>query len=360
MMRIALACVLVVAPTLAFSFLAPGGPVRTSLAIPMKEIEGRVHFPVSTRVAKAQQEFDRGVFQLHCLWHADAAQSFRRAAILDPNCAMAWWGLAMSSSERSSARRCIACARQRMAHASKREQMHIDAIHRWLHATTSRDQAAREVAAAYARIAQAFPEDVESRAFYARMLFQHGEALGNPYREIEQTLASVFSQAPEHPSRHYRMAWQPWPAPHWALKDIAGTAHALSDYRGKVVIVILFLGHGCLHCVEQIQAFAPLTEKFRAAGVSLVGVSTETDEELRAALQSHGRFPFPLVANPKLDVFKAYYAFDGSRKLPMHGTYLIDGEGMICWQDISYGPYMFPEQLLQQAVNGPSLAQRSP
>ena len=34
-------------------------------------------------------------------------------------------------------------------------------------------------------------------------------------------------------------------------------------YSGKPVLVVFYLGFGCLHCVEQLQAFHPMADEFR-------------------------------------------------------------------------------------------------
>ena len=56
-----------------------------------------------------------------------------------------------------------------------------------------------------------------------------------------------------------------------------------------------------------------------------------------------------MVANPELDVFKAYRAFDDFEDLALHGTYLIDEKGSILWHDISYEPFMEVEWLLDES-----------
>ena len=51
----------------------------------------------------------------------------------------------------------------------------------------------------------------------------------------------------------------------------------------------------------------------------------------------------------KLEIFKKYRCFDDFEKLTMHGTFLIDGDGMVRWQDISYEPFMNPDFVLKEA-----------
>ena len=63
---------------------------------------GKVHFPVSTSMPLAQQLFDQGIGQLHGFWYLEAERSFRQVAALDPDCAMAYWGMAMANVDNES------------------------------------------------------------------------------------------------------------------------------------------------------------------------------------------------------------------------------------------------------------------
>jgi len=55
---------------------------------------GDLHHPASTNNAQAQQFFDQGLRQIYAFNHDEAARSFQRAADLDPQLAMAYWGVA--------------------------------------------------------------------------------------------------------------------------------------------------------------------------------------------------------------------------------------------------------------------------
>src|ERR1700736_3359467 len=58
---------------------------------------GSVQFPVTTKGDLAQRFFTQGVGQLHGFWYFEAERSFRQVAALDPECAMAYWGMAMAN-----------------------------------------------------------------------------------------------------------------------------------------------------------------------------------------------------------------------------------------------------------------------
>ena len=147
--------------------------------------------------------------------------------------------------------------------------------------------------------------------------------------------------------------WKPAPAFPWKLHDSTGKCHSLADYQGRPVLVVFYLGFGCLHCVEQLQALAPKVDAFREAGLEIVAISTESKPELAKALAAYEKggdaIPFPLLADSKLATFQAYRAYDDFEKIPLHGTFLVDVSGYIRWQDVSHEPFTKIDFLLKEA-----------
>lgn len=145
--------------------------------------------------------------------------------------------------------------------------------------------------------------------------------------------------------------WQPSPAAAWTLKDVENHDHSLAEYHGKPVIVLFFLGHGCLHCAQQVQAFGSAAKDFADAGIQLIAISSDDAAGLRQSIASYngGEIPFPLVADQSLDTFKAYRCYDDFEQQPLHGTFFIDGSGLVRWQDISFEPFKDTKFLLGEA-----------
>jgi tetratricopeptide (TPR) repeat protein len=56
---------------------------------------GNHTFPVTTNSKEAQRSFDRGLTLAYSFGHYAAEQEFRRALAADPNCGMAYWGIAL-------------------------------------------------------------------------------------------------------------------------------------------------------------------------------------------------------------------------------------------------------------------------
>ncbi len=146
--------------------------------------------------------------------------------------------------------------------------------------------------------------------------------------------------------------WSPSPAIDWSLPTPGEKTISLSEYRGKPVIVIFYLGAGCLHCVEQLQKFVPRVNDFQQAGISIVGISTEDLPSLTTAVTNFSKdkpFPIPLAADPEFKIFKAYRAYDDFEKVPLHATFLIDGTGHVRWQDISFEPFQDVDFVLNES-----------
>jgi len=146
--------------------------------------------------------------------------------------------------------------------------------------------------------------------------------------------------------------WRSESAPSWRLSTGEGRSIGLSDFRGKPVVVLFYLGHGCAHCIRQLNAFAPMTKEFEAQGIALLAVSTDNAAGLAKTMaqsKEQGGFPFPLVADPNLNVFREYRCYDDFEKKPLHGAFLIDADGKVRWWDISYDPFEDPSFLLKEA-----------
>ncbi|MFP6613775.1 MAG: redoxin domain-containing protein [Pirellulales bacterium] len=147
--------------------------------------------------------------------------------------------------------------------------------------------------------------------------------------------------------------WQPSPAADWELPGADGKKRSLKQYTdaGKPVVVIFYLGFGCLHCAEQLQTFAPMMKQFNESGIELAAISTDDMSGLKESIENYdeGVLPIPLVADAELDVFKAYRAYDDFERQPLHGTFLVAPDGLVLWQDISYQPFMDAKFLLNEA-----------
>ncbi len=148
--------------------------------------------------------------------------------------------------------------------------------------------------------------------------------------------------------------WSPPKAPGFRLTNADHVNSSLGSLTERPVLLIFYLGRGCTHCMEQLNAFAPAYQKYKDAGIDIVAISTDSvtglNETLQHAEGGKSPFPFPLYSDEMLHTFKKYRAYDDFEKKPLHGTFLIDTSQHIRWQNISFEPFMHPDWMLEESI----------
>tara|TARA_R110002096_G_scaffold116864_1_gene253307 strand:- start:5008 stop:6900 length:1893 start_codon:yes stop_codon:yes gene_type:complete len=143
------------------------------------------------------------------------------------------------------------------------------------------------------------------------------------------------------------------PAKNFTLPDWQNNNLSLSSWQGRPLVVIFFLGGGCLHCVEQLTAFSPWNERFEDAGIDILAVSTDPVEILSHTLSFEENpdesFPIPVVSDDSQKVFREWKVIDEFDQRAIHGTFLINPKGNIIWEEKGNTPYMHPDYLLYEA-----------
>src|SRR5262245_9403895 len=210
-------------------------------AVPIFDQLGDHHMAVTTSNTVAQRYFDQGIRLVYGFNHDEAERAFREAARLDPNCAMAWWGVAYAlgpninlplDSERNlRALDAVARAKTLLSHASPKERDYIEAIAVRYSAdqTADRAQLDRRFVDAMRVLHATYPDDLDAATFYAESMmnlkpWKYWTADGKPQEGTEnilQVLESVRLRNPEHTgaNQYYIHAVEASPEPQKALQS---------------------------------------------------------------------------------------------------------------------------------------------
>jgi len=206
-----------VGPALAACLLAGCGrrpPVEASAVHPV----GTVDFPVGCSAA-AQVEFNLAVALLHHMTYPQARDGFRRVAVLDPGCAMAQWGIAMTLFQPLWPTRPAPAALQQgwdavqraesLGAPTERERRFIGAAEAFFREPTSSDYWLRihRWAEAEQAVYAADPDDPEAASLYALALLAIAPTDSAPRARADQAaeiLLRVYARYPGHPgAMHY-------------------------------------------------------------------------------------------------------------------------------------------------------------
>ena len=188
--------------------------------------EGRVHHPVTTNNPEAQQFFDQGLTLIYAFNHDAAYWSFQKASQLDPQLAMAYWGMALSlgqninidiDDERERIANNLIKKALALAEASNitdSEKAYIDALNQRYsdNPKSNRTELAKNYYAAMQKLTERFPDDLDGATLFAESGLDlnpwgQWDDKGNPKPgtlEIVAVLENVLKWDPKHlGANHY-------------------------------------------------------------------------------------------------------------------------------------------------------------
>ncbi|MGH8131076.1 MAG: peroxiredoxin [Steroidobacteraceae bacterium] len=120
-------------------------------------------------------------------------------------------------------------------------------------------------------------------------------------------------------------------APPFRLQDQAGKWHALSDYKGKWVVLYFYPKDNTPGCTTQACEFRDNIFAYRELGAVILGVSVDDVASHKAFSDEHG-LPFPILADSEKQTATAYGTltkFLGIAELARRDTFIIDPKGRI-------------------------------
>jgi hypothetical protein len=179
---------------------------------------GRVHFETSC-TPEAQEKFDRGLGMVHSFFYPDSVKAFTEAAAADPQCAIAYWGIAISHRPNplilpltpAVLKNGLEAVEKGMGIGARteRERDWLAAIEFYYRDYDKIDQTTRGLSyeKAMERLAQKYPDDPEAAAFYALALNETALPSDKTYAnqlKAGAILEQVAAILPEHPGvLHY-------------------------------------------------------------------------------------------------------------------------------------------------------------
>jgi hypothetical protein len=187
---------------------------------------GNVHFETTCNEV-AQRRFDRAMRYQHSFWYSAAQEIFEEAAKADPECGMAYWGIALSLLNNphgpipgpNMAPGLAAIQKAKAVGAkSDREREYIDALTR-MYADNEKLSHVQRIASyrdAMAMLASHCPNDDEAQIFYAITLNTSASPADKTYAQQLKgagILEPIWKRQPQHPGiAHYLIHLYDYPA----------------------------------------------------------------------------------------------------------------------------------------------------
>ncbi|MBX2895572.1 MAG: hypothetical protein KF763_09015 [Cyclobacteriaceae bacterium] len=189
---------------------------------PLLENLGKYGMKITTSSERAQLFFNQGLNLYYGFNHLEAFRSFKEAARLDPKCAMAYWGQALSlgpninlpmdAADTETVYKSLQKAIALQSNSSLKEQALINALRKRYTSEALKDRKSldEDYATAMEQVAKNFPEDADVNTLYAEALmdlhpwdfWKNGKPQPWTQQPIE-TLGKVISRFPNHPGANH-------------------------------------------------------------------------------------------------------------------------------------------------------------
>lgn len=209
----------------------------------------QIYHPVSTKNQEAQKSFDRGLANIFAFNHDIAFKAFENASKIDPDLAMAYWGMALALGQNVNddvtperelrAYQYIQKALQLSQNASLSEQAYIKAL-----STRYTNQTGADLVPyryyyrnAMRKVVDSFPEDLDAGALYAESILDldpwkwwtsDGKPRDGIYEAID-VLEFILKRNPDHigANHYYIHALEESPFPERALMSAHRLVHLM-------------------------------------------------------------------------------------------------------------------------------------
>lgn len=292
---------------------------------------GSLHHPVTTSRPEAQKFFDQGLTFVYAFNHPEAVHSFERAAQLDPQMSMAYWGIALALGSNINSE--IDAERERAAYGAVQKARALAAVgplheRRYVEALAKRYSSPPpadrrtlnlEYKNAMGELVRHYPDDLDAATLFAEAAmvlrpWRLWTADGKPEDgtlEIVTVLESVLRRDPNHIGaiHYYIHAVEASPHPEWAL-SYAQKLPGLVPAAGHLV-------HMPAHIYERIGDYRSAAQSNReAARADEALVKVRGVEEPSALMYYSHNLHFLAVAESMAGRFSE--ALAAARKLEAH------------------------------------------
>jgi tetratricopeptide (TPR) repeat protein len=184
---------------------------------------GDLHYRITTRDSSAQKFFDQGLRLVYGFNHVEALRAFKEASRLDPSCAMAWWGQALTlgpnindwnpRDREAMALQAISKAKELSVESNQKEKDFIFAMALRYDGNVHDDRSALNDAYtdAMQKLSKKYPNDPEALVLYADAImtsmpwdYWNRDGSPKPLTSLARgALESAMKKFPRHPGAHH-------------------------------------------------------------------------------------------------------------------------------------------------------------
>lgn len=181
-------------------------------------------------------------------------------------------------------------------------------------------------------------EYVWSQADHNLKWLEDVRKLGLSPKPIAETPAKERTYHPKELDALGPMNWSPFLAPNLKVLNVEGKQVQLSDYKGKNVLLVFFLGEACVHCVGQLKSINDRISDFNDQDTAVLAVCSATPAKLKESA-TLGKVNVAFLSDNSHENARRFSSYDDFEDIELHSTILIDKKGCVRWKRTGGDPF---------------------
>jgi peroxiredoxin/tetratricopeptide (TPR) repeat protein len=134
--------------------------------------------------------------------------------------------------------------------------------------------------------------------------------------------------------------WEPYTAPALDVRDSSGKPVSLTDYRGKNVILVFYLGLECPHCMRQLRDLQKNKDEWERLDAVVLAVSSTAPEKNAGQLKEFGELNgVRILSDDHFTNARRFHSYDDFEEIELHSTSLVDKKGRVYWSRLGGDPF---------------------
>jgi alkyl hydroperoxide reductase subunit AhpC len=128
-------------------------------------------------------------------------------------------------------------------------------------------------------------------------------------------------------------------APDFKIKGILKgqvADYSLSTIHGKWLVLFFYPADFTFICPTEVTGFSKLAKDFTAEGAAILGASVDSIDSHRSWAEELGGLDYPLLSDESKTLSRAYGVLDEKEGVSLRATFIINPDGMICYQVVSH------------------------
>ncbi len=122
-------------------------------------------------------------------------------------------------------------------------------------------------------------------------------------------------------------------APDFSLVDVSDRVVKLGDFKGKNVVLVFYVSHGCKPCRQQLVELQERISEIKEFNAEVIAIASRGQKNVEKTKKLG--ITFTLIPDPEFSTAKKYGVYDYDRNRAI-ATVIVDKNGVIRFRNVAW------------------------